>query len=97
MNELQRVLTIVARDRQNQLYDTLKEVKAFMGNVDDLLHWLNDFRLELKRSAPMGALPETAQAQMNKFLDKYEQLQRKEDDVSAMTSQNIAFIRLQSV
>ena len=80
---MQRALTVLARDKQNQLHDTLKEVKAFMGQVEDLLRWLNDFRLELKHSAPMGALPDTAQEQMNKFLDKYDLLQRKEEEVSA--------------
>ena len=78
---MQRALTVLARDKQNQLHDTLKEVKAFMGQVEDLLRWLNDFRLELKHSAPMGALPDTAQEQMNRFLDKYDLLQRKEDEV----------------
>ena len=81
MNEMQRTLTVLARDKQNELNDTLKEVKAFMGNVEDLLRWMNDFRLELKHSAPMGALPDTAQEQMNKFLEKYDLLQRKEDEV----------------
>lgn len=39
-----------------------------MGNVDDLLRWLSDYRLELKSSAAMGALPDTAQRNYDTFL-----------------------------
>jgi len=44
------------------------QVKAFAGDVEDLLRWLNNFRGELKTSEPMGALPDTAQHQFDKFL-----------------------------
>ena len=43
-------------------------MKAFAGDVEDLLRWLNNFRGELKTSEPMGALPDTAQHQFDKFL-----------------------------
>jgi hypothetical protein len=45
----------------------LLQVKGFMGDVDDIIHWLSDFRNGMK-SGPMGALPETAQKQFDKYL-----------------------------
>ena len=68
MNELFRNVQISARDRQNQLQDILKEVKAFMGDVEDLIRWCNEFKNQLRSSGPMGALPDTAQKQYEKFM-----------------------------
>ena len=39
-----------------------------MGEVDDLLRWLKDFKQELKTATPLGALPDTAQQQFDKFM-----------------------------
>ena len=55
-----------------------------MGDLEDLLRWMADYKNSLKTSAPMGALPDTAQAQYDKFQDSYAELERKEDEVKAM-------------
>lgn len=39
-----------------------------MGEVEDDLRWLNNFRAQLKSSTPMGALPDTAQKEYDTFM-----------------------------
>lgn len=39
-----------------------------MGEVDDMLQWVNELRMELKSPKPLGALPETARIQNDAFL-----------------------------
>jgi hypothetical protein len=68
MLDMYRAVMVQGRDKQNELQDILKEVKAFMGEVEDGLRWLNDFRDQLKSSAPMGALPDTAQKEYDTFM-----------------------------
>ena len=43
-----------------------------MGDVDDMLQWLGDLRIELKSGTPFGALPDTAKEQFDKFQVKIE-------------------------
>ena len=77
LNETYHSVKIMARDKQNDLQDRLKEVKAFMGDVEDALRWMNDFRVDLRNSSPMGALPDTAQKQFDKFMVRPEIKQSK--------------------
>ncbi len=44
------------------------QVKAFMGDVEDLIRWMSDFKTGMRASGPMGALPDTAQGQFDKFM-----------------------------
>ena len=39
-----------------------------MGEVEDNIRWFTDFRNKIKTSQPMGALPDTAQKQFEKFM-----------------------------
>lgn len=43
------------------------QVKKFVGEVDDMLQWINELRTELKSGTPFGALPDTAKEQFEKF------------------------------
>ncbi|XP_013386319.2 LOW QUALITY PROTEIN: microtubule-actin cross-linking factor 1, isoforms 1/2/3/5-like [Lingula anatina] len=81
MNELWKAVNIYALEKQNQLQDLLKAAKAFIGEVEDVLHWLRDYKLGLKRVKPLGALPETAKKQYDKFMTGYNHLHGKEDQV----------------
>ena len=46
-------------------------MKAFVGDVEDLIRWMNDFKTGMRASGPMGALPDTAQKQFDKFMVCY--------------------------
>ena len=39
-----------------------------MGDVEDLIRWMSDFKTGMRASGPMGALPDTAQKQFDKFM-----------------------------
>ncbi|ELT90303.1 hypothetical protein CAPTEDRAFT_205084 [Capitella teleta] len=84
MLESFKIVQVMARDKQNELHDILKEVKAFMGEVEDGLRWLNDFRDQLKSSAPMGALPDTAQKEYDTFMAQYHALEKCEEAVKTL-------------
>ena len=43
-------------------------MKKFLGDLDDQLAQLNEFRSELKSNKPFGALPETAEKQYAAFV-----------------------------
>ena len=55
-----------------------------MGDLEDLLRWMMDYKNSLKSSSPMGALPDTAQAQYDSFQAQYAELGRKEEEVKAI-------------
>ena len=42
-----------------------------MGDVEDLIRWSTEFKMQLRSSGPMGALPDTAQKQFDKFMVSY--------------------------
>ena len=46
-------------------------MKKFLGDLDDQLAQLNEFRAELKSNKPFGALPETAEKQYAAFVVSY--------------------------
>ncbi|XP_067685972.1 microtubule-actin cross-linking factor 1, isoforms 6/7-like isoform X1 [Haliotis asinina] len=81
MNELLRATQANAKDKENKLQETLRQVKKYLGNLDDMLQWVNDFRAELKTNAPFGALPETAEKQYQKFLERCGEMDGREKAV----------------
>ena len=44
------------------------QTKKYVGELEDTLQWINEFRVEVKANAPFGALPETADKQYEKFV-----------------------------
>ncbi|CAE1316032.1 DST [Acanthosepion pharaonis] len=84
MNKLLREVQVSARDHENKLQETLREVKKFTGDVDDMLHWVNDLRMELKSKSPFGALPEAAKSQLENFQKRCIEVEMKEDGVKSL-------------
>lgn len=68
MNGLFNVVQVMARDEQNVLQDRLKEYKAFMGSLEELLRWMNGYRATLVSCPPLSALPDGAEQQHNEFM-----------------------------
>jgi len=47
---------------------TYVQVKSFVSSADDLMKWLEDFRRKLQWCTPLGALPDSARAQLKKLM-----------------------------
>ncbi|XP_036368174.1 microtubule-actin cross-linking factor 1 isoform X4 [Octopus sinensis] len=84
VSKLLREVEIKTKDQENKLQETLRYVKKFSGDVDDMLHWITDLRMELKSQPPFGALPETARGQLDNFIKRCEELEIKEDCVKSL-------------
>jgi DNA repair ATPase RecN len=79
MNEQLRATQANLRDKEAKLQENVRQVKKYLGEVDDAYQWVNDFRTELKAASPCGALPETSKIQFDAFMVNYEELQSKYD------------------
>lgn len=75
MNKKWNDLQQKANDRQKELEDALREAQAFNAEIQDLLMWLSDVDAALNTSKPVGGLPETAQEQLNRFMEIYNELE----------------------
>lgn len=42
-------------------------MKSYLGDIEDVVNWLADFEQTLKSVKTIGALPDTAQKQCEKF------------------------------
>ncbi|KAK6172103.1 hypothetical protein SNE40_018056 [Patella caerulea] len=84
MNEKIRVVQANARDKENKLQENLRQVKRYLGDVDDVLQWVNEFRMELKLNQPFGALPDTSDTQYEQFLKKCEEMDGREKQVQSL-------------
>ncbi|GAB1607826.1 dystonin isoform X7 [Argonauta hians] len=84
VSRLLREVEIRSKDQENKLQETLRYVKKFSGDVDDMLHWITDLRMELKCQPPFGALPETARGQLEVFNKRCEEVELKEDCVKSL-------------
>ncbi|KAK3083433.1 hypothetical protein FSP39_022457, partial [Pinctada imbricata] len=84
MNEQLREVQANLRDKEAKLQENLRQVKKYLGEVDDQLQWVNDLRQELKSAAPCGALPETANSQVEAYMARYEELQAREDALQSL-------------
>lgn len=42
-------------------------MKSYLGEIEDVVNWLGDFEQTLKAVKTIGALPDTAQKQCEKF------------------------------
>lgn len=84
MNEQLRVTQANLRDKEAKLQERLRQVKKYLGEVDDAYHWINDFRAELKAAAPCGALPESSKVQFEAFMVKFEELESRGDTIQGL-------------
>lgn len=48
------------------------QVKSYLGEIEDVVNWLVDFEQTLKAVKTIGALPDTAQKQCEKFNVSYQ-------------------------
>ncbi|ESO82078.1 hypothetical protein LOTGIDRAFT_237159 [Lottia gigantea] len=87
MNERIRAVHANARDKENKLQENLRQVKRYLGDVDDTLQWVNEFRMELKLNQPFGALPESSETQYDQFLKKCEEMDKREKTVQGLLQQ----------
>ena len=68
MNEKLRATQATAKEKENRLQEAMRQVKKFLGEMDDKLTFINEFRAELKVNQPFGALPDTSESQYQEFL-----------------------------
>lgn len=67
----------LAQEKQRELERVLAECVGLNQQIQDLLAWLSDVDNQLASSKPVGGLPETAQEQLNKFMDLYHEIESK--------------------
>ncbi|XP_021351800.1 dystonin-like isoform X3 [Mizuhopecten yessoensis] len=84
MNDLMRAAQANGKDKEAKLQERLRQVKKYLGDVDDLLQWVNDLRMELKSVSPFGALPETSKTQYDAYLARYEAFNDKDEMSQAL-------------
>ena len=65
-----------AAERENDLTDVLE--------LQDLLEWMADMDAKISTSKPVGGLPETAQEQLNKFMELYQEIQGMKEEVETI-------------
>ncbi|XP_005100351.2 microtubule-actin cross-linking factor 1 [Aplysia californica] len=84
MNQKIRGTQATAREKENKLQEAMRQVKKFLGDMDDQLSAVNDFRAELKTNQPFGALPDTSEKQYAEFLKKCQALDGQEKPIEAL-------------
>ncbi|XP_052813001.1 microtubule-actin cross-linking factor 1, isoforms 1/2/3/4/5-like isoform X2 [Mya arenaria] len=94
MNEMLRRVQADSRDKEAKLQEKLRQVKKYIGDVDDMIQWLNDLRTELKSNTPFGALPDTAKVQFDKFRERHQQLQHREEPVKTLLEKGQEFLEV---
>ena len=82
-----------AEDRQVELEDALREAQAFNQEIQDMLLWLNDVDSALSSSKPVGGLPETAQDQLDRFMEVFKELESTSPKVDALLSRGNDYLK----
>jgi dystonin len=82
-----------ANDKQKELEDALREAQAFNAEIQDLLMWLSDVDAALNTSKPVGGLPETAQEQLNRFMEIFNELEANRPKVEAVLQQGHEYLK----
>merc|ERR1719422_1388858 len=80
-------------DRQTELEDALREAQAFNQEVQDMLMWLNDVDTALSTSKPVGGLPETAQDQLDRFMEVYHDLEATGPKIEALLGRGQDYLK----
>jgi Ca2+-binding EF-hand superfamily protein len=65
-----------AHERENDLTDVLE--------LQDLLEWMSEMDARLATTKPVGGLPETAQEQLNKFMELYHEIMGMKEEVETI-------------
>ena len=58
---------MITNIRYAMLCYVMLQVKSYLGEIEDVVNWLTDFEQTLKAVKTIGALPDTAQKQCEKF------------------------------
>merc|ERR1719367_1888020 len=82
-----------AENRQGELEDALKEAQAFNQEIQDMLSWLNDVDTALSTSKPVGGLPETAQDQLDRFMEVYHDLEATGPKIEALLGRGQDYLK----
>ncbi|CAG2203453.1 DST [Mytilus edulis] len=84
MSDLLRSAQANAKDKESKVHENLRQMKKYLGDVDDMLQWVTDLKTELKSSPPLGALPETAKIEYDKSMKRQEDLLNKDEPIAAL-------------
>ncbi|XP_053386476.1 dystonin-like isoform X4 [Mercenaria mercenaria] len=92
MNEMLRRVQADSKDKEAKMQEKLRQVKKYVGDVDDMIQWISDLRTELKSNTPFGALPDTAKEQFEKFQERHQELQKREEPTKALLEKGQEFV-----
>merc|ERR550532_230519 len=93
LNSKWNALLTKGEDRQAELEDALREAQEFNQEVRDMLMWLNDVDTALSTSKPVGGLPETAQDQLDRFMEVYHDLEATGPKIEALLGRGQDYLK----
>merc|ERR550532_593762 len=93
LNSKWNALLTKGEDRQAELEDALREAQEFNQEVQDMLMWLNDVDTALSTSKPVGGLPETAQDQLDRFMEVYHDLEATGPKIEALLGRGQDYLK----
>merc|ERR1719242_1077624 len=93
LNSKWNYLLAKAEGRQGELEDALREAQEFNQEVQDMLMWLNDVDTALSTSKPVGGLPETAQDQLDRFMEVYHDLEATGPKIEALLGRGQDYLK----
>merc|ERR1719412_2413610 len=93
LNSKWNALLTKGEDRQAELEDALREAQEFNQEVQDMLMWLNDVDTALSTSKPVGGLPETAQDQLDRFMEVYHDLEATGPKIEALLGRGMEYLK----
>merc|ERR1719242_211238 len=93
LNSKWNALLTKGEDRQAGLEDALREAQEFNQEVQDMLMWLNDVDTALSTSKPVGGLPETAQDQLDRFMEVYHDLEATGPKIEALLGRGRDYLK----
>lgn len=96
LNSSWNTLLTKVNSKQVELVNILKEAQLFMEEIRDMTAWLNDVDAAISASKPVGGLPETAQDQLDQFMELYSEVDTMAPKVNALLQRGEEYIKRSS-
>jgi len=82
--------------KQVELMAILKEAQLFMEEIRDMTAWLNDVDADISASKHVGGLPETAQDQLDQFMELYSEVDTMAPKLNALLQRGEEYVKRSS-
>ena len=82
-----------SENKHRELEDALRDSQVFQAEIQDLISWLNDVDSVIGASKPVGGLPETANEQLERFMEVFNELEQTGPKVEAVLQQGQEYLK----